>query len=354
MSSHNLPFLFFIQIRIILGNPDCSGGSTWLLADWDPDDMVDLFSYDWKSWDDDDDLKHKNETKKTAKTTTPPSKASTTTAVWDYENESKKPEKIHIPKLDVPKPIFIIMDTAVNAIFTVDFLLRIFSCTSLRLYFLSVINVLDALALLATYIYVIIVSVESKYKYEKTALLLFLDFAQVFRTLRLFRVVKNVRASKVLAYSLSRDIRDMSLLVTLLFVGVTTFAYLIFFAEKKDTVVSVPHAWYWAIVTMTTVGYGDISPRTGLGRFFASLCAVSGVLLLSITLPMFVNNFLTLYQYSCVNESLENRKKSKEHKIKTEKIKCKEIDDGGKVCDHSENDRPPSYKTPRKSRDELI
>ncbi|XP_053378587.1 potassium voltage-gated channel protein egl-36-like [Mercenaria mercenaria] len=119
-------------------------------------------------------------------------------------------------------------------------------------------------------------------------------------------------------------------------------------------VVSIPNAWYWAIVTMTTVGYGDISPESGFGRVIASLCAVSGVLLLSITLPMFVNNFLTYYQYSCVNESIEKRKKEKQTEMSVKEMKDAENetkDNHEYISDLTDIDRPPSYETFSKSRE---
>ncbi|KAH3884202.1 hypothetical protein DPMN_008177 [Dreissena polymorpha] len=57
---------------------------------------------------------------------------------------------------------------------------------------------------------------------------------------------------------------------------------------------------------MTTIGYGDVSPSTCLGRVVASLCGITGVIMLAISLPMFVNNFVKLNKYASLNESIEN------------------------------------------------
>ncbi|KAL4221595.1 hypothetical protein ACF0H5_019852 [Mactra antiquata] len=83
-------------------------------------------------------------------------------------------------------------------------------------------------------------------------------------------------------------------------------------SRDRDSVRSIPMAWYWAIITMTTVGYGDLSPSTTVGYVLATVCAISGVLLLSITLPMFVNNFLCLYLYSCVDDAMDKTETKEE------------------------------------------
>lgn len=315
-------------------------------SDWDDDDLFGEEGYDWSyykySWGWTTQPQHGGKNPQI-----PPEMKPT---YFDYDAEVPEKIKIDIPHLTVPKGVFNILDVIVNVFFTIDFILRITSCPSLRRYFKSVINILDALALLSTYIYIVIVSVKREYLYQKTSWLMLLEFAQVFRALRLFRVVKNVRASKVLGYSLLQDLRDMSLLVTLLFVGICTFAYLFYLVESRDTVVSIPNAWYWAVVTMTTVGYGDITPKSELGRIIASLCAICGVLLLSVTLPMFVNNFLTLYQYSCVNESIEKRKKENRIDNSGRNVSASGRKTNSKVmpvCIRPEE--PPAYAVDRKT-----
>lgn len=216
--------------------------------------------------------------------------------------------KIVIPNLTLPVAEFDYIDSVVLLFFTVDLLLRLISCPSRMHYFLSFVNIFDACALITSYLYFVVVSVHRQYRYMETAWVSLLSYVQIFRVFRLFRVVQNVRAAKVLVYSITQNLQDMTLLVMLLFVGISFFACLLYFAEARSTIPSIPTAWYWAVVTMTTVGYGEVTPQTGLGQVIASFCAIAGVLLLSITMPLFVNKFVGLYRYSCINENMDRLK----------------------------------------------
>jgi voltage-gated potassium channel Kch len=70
-------------------------------------------------------------------------------------------------------------------------------------------------------------------------------------------------------------------------------------------------AWWWSIVTMTTVGYGDMYPESVVGRILGGLCALCGVLMFSMTVPIFVNTFHAVYQYAIFAEKNSQKKKTK-------------------------------------------
>jgi hypothetical protein len=121
-----------------------------------------------------------------------------------------------------------------------------------------------------------------------------------------------MRAGIVLAYSVRRHIKDLVILLLFVFAGMCTFGTCIYIAEDNAKIESIPDAWYLSIVTMTTVGYGDIYPETKVGRFICCLCAVAGVILLALTVPMFTNHFQMLYNHIETENVIEKYKQKKD------------------------------------------
>ena len=96
--------------------------------------------------------------------------------------------------------------------------------------------------------------------------------------------------------------RELLLLSMTVSMGMLIFAGLGYALEKDepDTMFyTLPQTLYWAIITMTSTGYGDISPRTSAGKLVASLCAICGVLCITLPIPIIVANFNRSSSHLC-------------------------------------------------------
>ena len=104
------------------------------------------------------------------------------------------------------------------------------------------------------------------------------------------------------------------LLVFFLVLGIVIFASLIYYAERIQTnpendFKSIPLGLWWALVTMTTVGYGDMVPKTYLGMFVGALCALGGVLTVALPVPVIVSNFSMYYSHTQARAKLPKKRR---------------------------------------------
>ncbi len=99
-------------------------------------------------------------------------------------------------------------------------------------------------------------------------------------------------------------------MVVFLMSGVLMFASIIHYAEK-DNFPNIPIAIWWALVTMTTVGYGDKYPVGYIGYGVGCLSVICGVLVIAFTVPIVVNNFSLYYSHAQTRIKLPNRKLKK-------------------------------------------
>ena len=153
-------------------------------------------------------------------------------------------------------------------VFTAEYLLRI-ACVDRRVRYLrSFFGVVDLLAVLPTYLALLFPGLQT---------LIDIRMLRLLRALRILKLTAYVREYRTLALSLSASRRKIMVFIGTVAILVTLLGTVMYVVEgPSNGFTSVPVAVYWAISTMTTVGFGDITPRTDLGRAIASLIMLLG------------------------------------------------------------------------------
>lgn len=132
--------------------------------------------------------------------------------------------------------------------------------------------------------------------------------------MRLFKLTRHSSGLKILIQTFRASAKELTLLVFFLVLGIVIFASLVYYAERiqpnpHNDFNSIPLGLWWALVTMTTVGYGDMAPKTYIGMFVGALCALAGVLTIALPVPVIVSNFAMYYSHTQARAKLPKKRR---------------------------------------------
>lgn len=157
---------------------------------------------------------------------------------------------------------------AFTILFSIEYILRLVSVRRPMRYALSFYGLVDLLAILPTYISLLIPGTQ------------YLLVIRIMRLLRIFRILKLTNYSsqgRVITAALRASKQKITVfLVAVLSIVIVVGAVMYVVEGEENGFTDIPTSIYWAIVTLTTVGYGDLSPKTGLGKFIASIVMIMG------------------------------------------------------------------------------
>ena len=171
---------------------------------------------------------------------------------------------------------FYILEWIFTVIFTIEYILRLYCVYRPLKYAKSFFGIIDLLAILPTYLSVFIIGAQS---------LLVIRILRLMRVFRIFKLWHFLTEGRQLVKALQASrakITVFMLFVLLMVTIIGSIMYIIEGGQENTGFSSIPQSIYWAIVTLTTVGYGDITPTTDFGRFLSAIVMILGYAVLAV------------------------------------------------------------------------
>ncbi|KAM3186579.1 hypothetical protein ACTXT7_004047 [Hymenolepis weldensis] len=172
------------------------------------------------------------------------------------------------PPIFINHPSFLYIELVCNIWFLIEFLIRLTVTDSLIRFLRSPLNLIEIAGVISFYTEMFVLTSFKQHPYippvfAKCAL----ELLSIVRVMRLFKLTRYISGLKILILTFKASAKELSLLVFFLMVFIVLFAALVFYAERfspspANDFTSIPIGLWWAIVTMTTVGYGDMAPKS--------------------------------------------------------------------------------------------
>lgn len=185
-------------------------------------------------------------------------------------------------------PQLLIAEWTFTIIFTIEYLLRLYSTDNIRKYAFSFFGLVDLFTILPTYLALVFPGAT------------YLTSVRILRVMRIFRILKLIRfigEANILIRALLEARRKILIFTLFVLTLNVVFGALMYVVEgPAHGFTSIPVGVYWSIVTVTTVGYGDISPGTPIGQVIASLSMLTGYAIIAVPTGIVSSELINEYQ----------------------------------------------------------
>ena len=170
-----------------------------------------------------------------------------------YDSSRLTIEEDDIPELTEP---FFIIETCCIIWFSFELIVRLISCPLKLVFLKSMMNIIDIVAIVPYFITLFTILAEEKTKSNQAMSLAILRVIRLVRVFRIFKLSRHSKGLQILGQTLRASMQELALLIFFLFIGVILFSSAVYFAEQGEPdsfFKSIPDAFWWAMITMTTV-----------------------------------------------------------------------------------------------------
>ncbi|MBT2620217.1 MULTISPECIES: ion transporter [Chryseobacterium] len=180
-----------------------------------------------------------------------------------------------VPQLDKRFHItFIILEWIISLFFSVEYLMRITVVKNKKNYIFSFFGIIDFLALVPFYL---------SFFFPITKYFLIFRMLRMLRVFRIFNLLDFMNDGYLIVRALKNSSRKIYIFLLFLIIFSVIVGSLMFMVEGgRQGFETIPQSIYWAVVTVTTVGYGDVSPITPMGKFFAVILMLAGYSIIAV------------------------------------------------------------------------
>lgn len=171
--------------------------------------------------------------------------------------------------------IFICLEWIFTIFFTVEYFLRIYCVYKPRFYIFSFYGIVDLLSILPSYLTLLVPGMHS---------LMIVRGLRLTRVFRIFKLNAFIEQGNILLNALLESRKKLTIFAVTIMILVSIFGSVMYLVEHNvnSQFDSIPRSIYWSIVTITTVGYGDMSPSTPFGQFVASIIMLMGYIIIAV------------------------------------------------------------------------